>query len=358
MKIVLATGGTGGHIYPALALADHLKSHNDILFIGSDNRMESRIIPDKGYDFVGLELTSFEGSFFQRLNFMPLMRACYKECIDLFKKEKVDVVIGFGNYITVPVVLAAKKLNIPVLLHEQNSIAGKANLFLKKYSKGIITCYEKTAEQFKDSNVYLYGNPRSSIVDSSRLNNDYLKELGLKENVYTICIVMGSLGSASVNELMYDVLKEMRYLSYQVLYVSGQRHYDKFKERFEESDNVKVVPYCDLLRLYNSIDLLVCRSGATTLAEICAFGKCSILIPSPYVPNNHQYFNAKELVDKEAALMIEEKDFSSTKFIDLVKLIGDDKELQIKMKNNALKLAHHDANSKIEELIEKIVGEK
>ena len=204
MKIVIATGGTGGHIYPALSLADALLENkdNDVLFIGSSTRMESKEIPEKGYNFKGLNVIGTNGGLTNKIKSVLLLVKARSECIKILKDYKPDVVIGFGNYISVPVILAAKKLGIKTMIHEQNSVAGKANVFLSRFVDGIIGSYNENLNQFDNSKTRILGNPRAS--ESSKIDKDVnmYNELGLDENKSLVLIVMGSLGSESVNKVL------------------------------------------------------------------------------------------------------------------------------------------------------------
>lgn len=328
MKIIIAAGGTGGHIYPALTLGEALKKRgHQILFVGSINRMEKDLIPSKGFEFVGLDVEIFNGNILKRIKSLISIYNATKKCEELVKDY--DVAIGFGNYISLPVILAAKKMGLKTIIHEQNSYAGKANLFLDKKVDVVIGSYEENKKQFKNKNTLIIGNPQSSKAINIIKDNKILKNIGLNPNKKTVVIFMGSLGSESINNVILDYFKFVDG-SYQIIYATGKNYYQMVKESNVENDFIKCFEYVDGVSLMKNSTLLVCRAGATTLSEITAMGMPAILIPSPYVPNNHQYYNAKALVDRNAALMIEEKDLTSRKLNDMISdTINNDTKLKM-----------------------------
>ena len=306
-KICLVTGGTGGHIYPALALADRLKyrdPENRILFIGNEDRMESTLVPGAGYDFRSLKTKGIEGSIWHKMQAAVEMVLAIPAAKKILKEFKPDVVCGFGGYVSCPVVIAAEKLNIPVVIHEQNSLAGKSNKLAAKNADKICICYDKVRESFDPARTVFTGNPRGSIAAASKGDKEYADKLGIDPNRPTILVMMGSLGSTTMNDVMASVLKKP-IDDLQFIFVTGKGNETNM---FEGREDIITVPYVDTLKIYPFIDGLVCRAGATTIAEITAIGLPAILVPSPYVANNHQYYNAKVLKDAGAAEMVEEKD--------------------------------------------------
>lgn len=352
MKIAMVAGGSGGHIYPALALAEALKERgHEITFIGSKDRMEKDVIPAKGFDYIGLDVFTTRGSIFQKIrSILSIIRAYFK-CLGLLKGY--DLAIGFGNYISIPVMLAAIKLKIKTIIHEQNSFVGRANRLLDKKVDLIIGCYEENKKQFANPNIRILGNPQSSKAYHLEKDPEVIAKLGLDPKKKTVVIFMGSLGSASVNEKLLDYFK-LTDGSYQIIFATGSSHYEKMLKEVKQSDCLKVYERINGVNVMKNATLLICRAGATTLSEICAIGIPSILIPSPYVPNNHQYYNGKALCDKNAAVMIEEKDLSGAKLNDTVnELLNDEKRLK-QLADNALKLGNPEVLSDIIIEIEKI----
>ncbi len=352
MKIAMVAGGSGGHIYPALALAEGLKEKgHDITFIGSNDRMEKDVIPQNGFDYIGLDVVTTRGSIIQKIKSILSIVKAYFRCLKLLKGY--DLAIGFGNYISIPVMMAAVKLKIKTIIHEQNSFVGRANRMLDRKVDLIIGCYEENKKQFANPNIRILGNPQSSKAYNLKKDPKVIEELGLDPSKKTVVIFMGSLGSSSVNEKLLDYFKLLDG-SYQVVFATGASHYEKMLSEVKQNDYLKVFERIDGVNVMNNADLLICRAGATTLSEICAIGIPSILIPSPYVPNNHQYYNGKALVDKDAAVMIEEKDLSGDKLNDTVNaLINDDERLK-EISANALKLGNPEVLNDIINEVENI----
>lgn len=338
MKIVIAAGGTGGHVYPALTLGEALQNRgHEILFIGSSSRMEKDVIPEKGFKFFGLDVKIFAGSFNEKKDSIISIIKAEKECEKLI--NGYDLAIGFGNYISIPVIIAAKKLGLKTIIHEQNSFAGKANKMLDRKVDLVIGSYNENKNQFKNKHTLILGNPQSYKATCVKKDNKVLKKLGLDSKKKTVVIFMGSLGSESVNKIILDYFK-LTDGSYQIVYATGKNYYEIVKNSIEEKEYIKYFPSIDGALVMKNSTLTVSRAGATTLAEITAMGTPAILIPSPYVPNNHQFFNAKALVDKKAALMIEEKDLTPEKLNSTINnVIENDTKLK-ELANHALCLGN------------------
>ena len=332
MKIVMAAGGTGGHIYPALTLAEALiKKGHTVTFIGSNDRMEKDVIPANGFEYIGMDVLTTRGGILQKARSLLSILKTYRRCLKLLKGY--DMAIGFGNYISIPVMLAASKLHIKTVIHEQNSYVGRANRLLDEKMDLVIGSYDETRSQFRNPNLKILGNPQSSKAYLIEKDRNVLKQIGLDPDKKTVVIFMGSLGSSTVNEKLLDYFR-LCDGSYQIVYATGPSHYEKMRSLIEDSDYLKVFERIDGVRVMKNADLLICRAGATTLCEICAMGMPSILIPSPFVPNNHQYYNGKALTDRNAAIMIEEKDLSGELLSRKVKeLIFDDEKLQTLAEN-------------------------
>ena len=315
MKVIVSAGGTGGHIYPALAIIDILKKYYkdlDILYIGTHNRMEKDIIPEKGIKYEALEIYGFNKKrVLTNIKNVGLVIKTYKKCKKIMKEFKPDLVVGAGGYVTLPVLKAAQKLGIKTFIHEQNSFSGKTNVALGKKASLIGVSFENSMKDYKKTKgkVFLMGNPCGKrALDIKPIKKS---DIGFKDNKPLVVAVAGSLGSVTVNKAFKDVLTSLKDKDYQFLYITGQKYYDEFIKDLELSDNVKVVPYFENLSgLLKNTDALISRSGASTMSEVIALKVPTIFIPSPYVANNHQYYNAIDLVNKKAALMIEEKDFS------------------------------------------------
>lgn len=346
MKVCLIAGGTGGHIYPALALAQALKdqdSNHEIFFIGNHERMESTLIPQHGYAFEGLSTKGIQGTIFQKIYALYTLFFNRSNVRSILKTYKPDVVIGFGGYVCVPVILEAKRLKIKTFLHEQNAIAGKANLFLAKHVDAIVVSYENNLTEFPSNKTRLLGNPRTYVFKQTTDVSDFFESHQLSHLKKTVLFVMGSLGSESINQIMGGLLELLDQSNIQCIYVTGKNHYQSFIESNDETTNIKIVPYIDQRSVMQQVDLMVTRGGATTAAEIMVTGCPSIIIPSPFVPNNHQFYNAKALMDKNACVLVEEKTLDSQKLRALILDLLDDEKRLSDMKENARKLGHPNA---------------
>ena len=357
MKIVISTGGTGGHIYPAIALAKYMmESEEDIeiLFTGSSKHMEKDIVTKEGFNFFGYSIGSGTKSIFHKvLQMFQLFFSLIKVYLK-FVFNRPDLVIGFGAYITAPTLMAAKFLNIPIVLHEQNSSMGKTNDMFYKTSKAVVACYESILEEYQDEKVVLLGNPRASEVYGVKEDKSVIESFNLDSQKKTILIVMGSLGSASVNDAMFELMPKLSLKEYQVIYVTGNKHFEALSQ--QEFKNIVIVPFVDQAQVLRNVDLVIARGGATTAAEICALKVPSIIIPSPYVSNNHQYINAVELEKVNAARIIKEEDLTAEVLIKQIdELINDDQLLE-EMSNNSFTLAKVDASKDILALINGILN--
>lgn len=352
MKIVMVAGGTGGHIYPALTLAEALQAKgHQVSFIGSNDRMEKDLIPSRGFAYTGLDVYTTRGGLFQKIKSLFSIVRAYFTCLDLLRDY--DMAIGFGNYISLPVMKAAKHLKKKTIIHEQNSFVGRANRLLDKDMDLIIGSYEENLEQFNNPNTKILGNPQSTKAFGIRKNDTVLKDLGLDPHKKIVVIFMGSLGSSSVNEKLLDYFR-MLDGSYQVVFATGRSHYDDIMKKIQPNDYLKIFERIDGINVMANSTLLVCRAGATTLCEICSIGMPAILIPSPFVPNNHQYYNGKALADRDAAIMIEEKDLSGELLNETINgLINDETRLK-ELSENARKLSNPNVLNDMIEAIEKL----
>jgi UDP-N-acetylglucosamine--N-acetylmuramyl-(pentapeptide) pyrophosphoryl-undecaprenol N-acetylglucosamine transferase len=336
MKIIVTAGGTGGHIYPALSMINKFKKEEEnleVLYIGTHNRMEKDIVPPLGIKYEALEIYGFTKDIKRDIKNVSLIIKAYKKCIKIMKEYKPDVVLGFGGYVTFPVIKAAHKLGIKTFIHEQNSIPGKSNKALSKYADIIGVTFEKTKEYFKDKNKVVFtGHPRG---DEAILANPVDKKtLGLTPNKKLVVVVLGSLGSTSLNDKIVDYAKNIKNKDYELLYITGKRVYDRINQK-ELPSNVKIIPFYDnLIGLFKNTDVVISRAGSGVLNELIALKVPSIIIPSPNVANNHQYYNAKDLAEENACIMLEEKNVTKEILQDSVeKILNDDSSKQNMLKN-------------------------
>ncbi len=345
MKVVISAGGTGGHIYPALAIIDKIKAQepdSEFLYIGTHNRMEKDIVPKKGIPFKSIEMYGFnKKNLFKNFKTIKCIFKGFKDCKNMIKEFNPDIVIGVGGYVTVPVIVSAKKLGYKTFIHEQNSIPGKANRYLAKYCDLIGVSFQSSEEFLPKEKTVLTGNPCSQqAIDMPATTKT---ELGLSSNKKLVLITMGSLGSNTVNKIILNSLDKFKNKNYEVLYVTGKSVYNTFKD-IALPNNVKVLPfYENLVKVMKRADLMITRAGASTLSELIALEVPSILIPSPFVANNHQYINALDLIKNDASLMIEEKDLTPDTLIKQIDQVIDDPVKLKTMKNNLQKLKVEDS---------------
>ena len=360
MRVIISAGGTGGHIYPALAIINKIKEHepkSEFLYIGTHNRMEKDIVPKFGIPFKSVEIYGFNRhNLFKNFKTIKCLINAKKECLKIIKEFNPDIVIGVGGYVTVPVIYSAHKLKVKTFIHEQNSVSGRANIFLSKYADLIGVSFKSSMKDFDKEKVIFTGNPcgedaiKKSVIPKSKFN--------LTEGKKLVLIVMGSLGASKVNEFLTSTMPLFNNKDYEILYVTGNNDYDKIiKNKFPS--NVKVVPYIDSITgIMKKTDLMVTRAGASTLSEIIALDIPSILIPSPYVPNNHQYKNALDLVNQESAILIEEKDLDGDILVRTIDSIINDNEKLNNMKKNLKTLKVDNSAEIIYNSIKKLIDRK
>jgi len=346
MRVIISAGGTGGHIYPALAIIDKIKKqepNSEFLYIGTHNRMEKDIVPQKGIPFKSIEMYGLnKKNIFKNFKTIKCIFKGFKDCKQMIKEFNPDVVIGVGGYVTVPVIISAKKLGYKTFIHEQNSIPGKANRYLAKYCDLIGVSFKSSMEFLPKEKTILTGNPCSE--NALEMPATTKTELGLSSNKKLVLITMGSLGSKSVNDVIIKAMNQFKNKDYEVLYVTGRTIYDNVKD-INFPKNVKVLPfYENLVKVMKRADLMITRAGASTLSELIALEIPSILIPSPFVANNHQYINALDLIKNDAAFMIEEKDLNDNKLISKIdEVINNPIKLKT-MKNNLKNLKIKDSS--------------
>ena len=360
MRVIIGAGGTGGHLYPALALVEYIKEKepdSEFLFVGTKDRLEAQVVPSKGYNYVGLNVHGLVGNPIKKAIAATVFVKSIFTAKKVVKKFKPDIVIGFGGYPSASVVEAAYRLGYKTMIHEQNSIIGLTNKILIKHVDKIVCCYDRAYQNFPKEKTYKLGNPRASVITSIKPKEIFSK-YGLDKHKPLVTIVMGSLGSKSVNEKLLESLRDFEKKDYQVLYVTGKNYYEEMKNKVGKlNHNVKLVPYIDdMPSLLKNTTLIVSRAGASTMAEISAIGGPSILIPSPYVASNHQEYNARELSDRNGALMILEKDLNSKDFVDKVDYVINNQIVQESLRKNALALGIPNALVDMYKLIKDTLG--
>ena len=359
LKIIVSAGGTGGHIYPALAIIKKFQECEkdlDVLYIGTHDRMEKDIIPNMGIKYEAIEIYGFSKTKIIRdFKNLYLINKAIKKCVNIMGEFKPDVVIGVGGYVTYPVIKAAHKLGIKTFIHEQNSIAGKSNITLAKYVDLVGVSFKNSKDYFKTARMVVYtGNPcGENALSVPKISKT---TLGFRESDKLIIIVAGSLGSSAFNDKFKAFLQIVGDEAYKILYVTGKAYYDDFVKDVSFPKNVKVVPYFDnLVGLMKDAYLIISRAGASTISEILALKLPSILIPSPYVANNHQYYNALDLVNMKVAELIEEKNLTTDLIqVSINELVNNTSKYQ-ELKNNLEKLNTKESSTIIYEQIKELL---
>ncbi|WP_105980925.1 undecaprenyldiphospho-muramoylpentapeptide beta-N-acetylglucosaminyltransferase [Bacillus paralicheniformis] len=361
MRIVVSGGGTGGHIYPALAFIKEVKRHQEdveFLYIGTEKGLEKNIVEREGIPFKAIEITGFKRKLsFENVKTVMRFLKGVKECKKELKRFKPDAVIGTGGYVCGPVVYAASKLGIPTIIHEQNSLPGLTNKFLSKYVDKVAICFDEAKPHFPAEKVVFTGNPRASEVVSIKGGRS-LTALGLSEGKKTVLIFGGSRGATPINEAVIAMQNEFKKRDYQVLYVTGEVHYDKVTAALKKEDpapNMVVQPFLHQMPEYlKEFEVVVARAGATTIAEITALGIPSVLIPSPYVTANHQEVNARSLGEQNAAVVLKESELNGDRLIQAIDhILQDEKTLQ-EMKSRAKSLGVPDAAERLYNVLKEL----
>ena len=357
MRVVIVAGGTGGHIYPAIAIINKIKEkekNSEFLYIGTTNRMEKDLIPSIGIEYIGIPMAGLNRkNLLKNFSVLNMFGNAIKRSTSILKEFSPDIVVGAGGYITAPVLYAAHKLGIPTLIHEQNSVPGISNKFIGKFADRICVSLPGSLKLFPKEKTVYTGNPRSEeIINVSAMRKS---TIGFSNKEKLVVIVMGSLGSTTMTKKIKDLIPCFNNKNYQVLIITGNNYYDNYKD-ITIPNNVKILPFMkDLINLLKSTDLIISRAGASTISEITAIGLPSILVPSPYVTNNHQYKNAQELEDNGACIIVTEEDFSCETIIKEIDKLFDNKDLYKKMSASCKKLGIDDSATRIYNEIKKLV---
>lgn len=338
MNIIVSAGGSGGHIYPALAIIEEFQKHEknlNVLYIGTHNRMEKTIVPEKGIPYESIEIYGFTKDLKRNVKNIFLIGAAEKKCKKIMEKFKPDVVIGVGGYVTYPVLKAAKKLKIKTFIHEQNSRPGKVNYLTSRYADLVGVTFKSSMSYLKKAKKVIYtGHPSLDKATNTKIVDK--TTYGFDKNKKLVVFVAGSLGSHSLNEKLIEFLNSDLHNSYEILYVTGSNvNIDEFKNKIKTEKGVEFVPYVENLPgVMASSDLVISRAGAGTLFEIIGLEKPSIIIPSPNVANNHQYHNAKELENAGVINLLEEKDITKDKLGEEINKLLNDQSTNKKLKQD------------------------
>ena len=357
MRVIVSAGGTGGHIYPAIAIINKIKEeepNSEVLYIGTSDRMEKDLIPELGIRYEEITVSGLRRKL--TLENIKVLYQFFKargKCKKIIKEFDPDVVIGAGGYVTGPVIWAAKKLGKRTFIHEQNSVVGLTNRYLTKYADKVGVSFASTLDFFPKEKVVLTGNPCSEKALGMKKANK--ESYGLTKTKKLVLIVMGSLGSRTVNDKIVSFLDDFNDKDYEVMFVTGNSYYEKVKD-LKVPKNVKIVPFIyEMPALMKATDLMISRAGASTMSEILVLNVPTIFIPSPYVTNNHQYKNAMDLVNQKAALILEEKDLEKDNLIKLIDSTLNDKATYKAIKDNLKELGIKDSAERIYEVLKGMI---
>lgn len=342
-RFLFAGGGTGGHLFPAVAVAEtikQLKPESEILFVGTKSKIEGRVIPALGYKFKSVWIKGFSRKFtFENLLFPLKLIVSVVQSLLISMEFKPKVAVGSGGYASGPAVWSAAKTGAKVVLLEQNSFPGVTTKILQKYADEIHISFKESEKHFSEKEKIIFsGNPvRNSLSTLSK--EDALKSFGFDSGRRTLLVIGGSLGAKTLNESVANALNELQDI--QIIWQTGKNYFDENKKY--RSKFIWINQFIDEMNIaYSAADLVLARAGATTIAEITTLGLASILVPSPNVAANHQYFNAKSLADENAAILIEDKELKNCLASKVKLLISDDLKLN-QLKANALKLGKPNA---------------
>ncbi len=360
-RAIISGGGTGGHIFPAIAIADEIRKRNpeaEILFVGAVGKMEMEKVPAAGYKIIGLEIVGLKRELALSNFALP-----FKIVKSILKARKIikdfnpQVAVGVGGYASGPTLKAATMLNIPSIVQEQNSFPGKTNKLLAKKVQRICVAYDGLDRFFPADKIILTGNPtRSDMVDITGKKEDALRYYGLSSDKQTMLIIGGSLGARTLNESMTESLQKIP-AEVQVIWQCGKLYHNKLKEAVGANlpSNIKMMQFIDRMDLaYAAADIVISRAGAISVSELCLIGKPVILVPSPNVAEDHQTKNAMALVEKDAAILVKDVDAKEVLIAKALELLQDNSRKEV-MSANIAKLGKPNATAEIVNTLEELI---
>jgi UDP-N-acetylglucosamine--N-acetylmuramyl-(pentapeptide) pyrophosphoryl-undecaprenol N-acetylglucosamine transferase len=361
LKIILSGGGTGGHIYPAIAIANELKSRfpkADILFVGAQDKMEMQKVPQAGYPIKGLWIAGIQRKLTLQNALFPFkLISSLLKSYGILKQFKPDVVIGTGGFASGAVLKVASILGIPTLIQEQNSYPGITNKLLSKKANKICVAYENLEHFFPKDKMRITGNPvRQDLLNIQNSREEGIKHFDLDPNKKTLLILGGSLGSRRINQLIAQEIDWLLLQNIQIIWQCGKLYFEEYKKfNHEKNQPITVLAFIDRMDLvYAAADVVISRAGASSVSELCIVGKPVIFIPSPNVAEDHQTKNAKAIVDKNGAIMIKESQLE-TEFKIVFEALLKDKGKQEELSKNIKQLALPNATKQIVDEIVKLV---
>jgi len=359
LKFIISGGGTGGHIYPAIAIADELKFRFpdcEILFVGAKDKMEMQKVPQAGYPIEGLWISGLQRKLtLQNILFPVKVLDSILKARKIIKKFKPNVVIGTGGFASGPLLKAASGMKIATVIQEQNSYPGITNKWLSKDAKVICVAYEHLERFFPKDKIVLTGNPvRQDLIFIDENKEDALTYFALDASKKTLLVLGGSLGARRINQLIEKELNFILEMNIQIIWQCGKLYFDDYSH-YNETPNVKVVSFIDRMDLvYAAADFIISRAGASSVSELCLVGKPVIFIPSPNVAEDHQTKNAKAIEDQKGAILIKESDLDA-QFLETFSNLITNTEKQEKLSKKIKKLAKPNATQDIVQQIIKLI---
>lgn len=351
-KVIIAGGGTGGHIFPAIAIANALKKIDErieILFVGANGRMEMEKVPQAGYKIEGLDIAGYNrSSLIKNIGLPYKLAKSFLKVRSIIKRFNPDAVIGVGGYSSFPVLRVAQAKGIPTFIHESNSFAGKSNMMLGKKATRVFTGTDGMEKFFPKEKIMVTGNPvRKSITDALVTRAEGIRFFSLEASKTTVLVVGGSLGAKSINEAIDKGLDELLGQGLQIIWQTGKPYAEKAKLRAAGKHGVWVNEFItEMENAYAAADIVVARAGAMTVAELCVAKKPVLFVPYPFAAEDHQTVNAMTLIKKHAALMV--RDSETMKKLSFMTIeLAKDKSKQEELRMNISKLAITDADMKI-----------
>jgi len=365
LKVILSGGGTGGHIFPAVAIANELKKlvpDIEILFVGALGKMEMEKVPNAGYKIIGVPIAGLQRKLtLANLKLPFLLIRSLLRTKKIIKDFQPDVVVGTGGYASGPLVRAATSKGIPALLQEQNSYAGITNKVLSKKASKICVAYEGMEKFFPKNKILLTGNPvRQDLKDVRTKREEALSFFKLDPNKKTILVIGGSLGARVINESIGAGLNELASGNIQLIWQTGKGYYETAQQQTKEFSDKPIYALDFISRMdlaYAAADIVISRAGASSVSELCNIGMPCILVPSPNVAEDHQTKNAMALVSKEAALLVKDNE-AHKKLIKLAMELVADQQKQVVLSNNISKMAFHDSANVIANEVLKLADYK
>lgn len=358
--MIIAGGGTGGHIFPAIAIANALKKIDEkieILFVGAKGKMEMEKVPEAGYKIEGLDIAGFNRSSLIKNVGLPFKLAkSFLQVRSIVKRFKPDAVIGVGGYSSYPVLRVAQAKRIPTFIHESNSFAGKSNIMLGKNATKVFTGTDGMEKFFPKEKIMVAGNPvRKSITDASVSRREGINFFSLDEAKTTVLVVGGSLGAKSINEAIDKGLDLLLDAGLQIIWQTGKPYAEKGKQRAVGKQGVWVNEFITQMEYaYAAADIVVARAGAMTVAELCVAKKPVLFVPYPFAAEDHQTVNAMALIKKNAALMVKDTE-AMQKLVFMTIELAKDKGKQEELESNISKLAITNADKIIADEILKLI---